>query len=297
MFLMPRKSSVTSLSPSLSFSCRYVKLYKNTRREIVNNLVNDITNAVIEQATSEDSAVVITHLRDKLIPVSRRRELEWAWLEAVRFIEENDSRIQFEVGNRAGEDCRLMRWTDTASVSVAAAAAGGAQLAGDSRSNKTWQGPAFDKSNKIKDPPTQCLKIRQMFDKYDANDPNLKQIIADAILAKVGAGCRVYDVQLEKSSCCVYVRCATNADAGLVHDQINGWWFDNRLVSIKFLRLERYLTRFPKSEQGPACLQPTSYVSIAGGGQQQQQQQQPNHHHHNGNGSADDEDDDNLMND
>lgn len=232
----------------------YIKSYKKTRKDIVNNMIAEITNSVIEHATTEEGIVVVNHLRDKLIPPTKRKELEWAWIEAIRFIEEHESRIQFEVGNRNGEDVRIMRWIDTASTSSAP---------GENRSVKTWQGPAFDKSNKIKDPPTPCLKIRQMFDKYDANEPNLKQIITDAILAKAGHGCRIYDIQLEKNTCCVYVRCASNADAGQVHDQINGWWFDSRLVSIKFLRLERYLARFPGSLQGPACLKPVSCVSVS----------------------------------
>lgn len=257
-----------------TFIYKCIKSYRDTRKEMVTLLINDITSIVREQSTDEGGAIVINHLRDKLIPLAQRKELEWAWIEAIRFIEENESRIQIEVGNRNGEDCRMMRWIDTSSSSATqhnsssssnSDGSGGIGGGGSSsRPNKTWQGPAFDKSNKIKDPPTPCLKIRQMFDKYDATDPAaLKQIIQDAILAKVGPTCRIYDVQLEKNSCCVYVRCATNADAGIVHDQINGWWFDNRLISIKFLRLERYLTRFPHAASGPACLQPSSYASIA----------------------------------
>lgn len=246
------------------FCCSYIKSYNDTRKEIVNGLVSDITNAVIEQATkeSEDGAVIVNHLRDKLIPISKRRELEWAWQEAIRFIDENESRIQFEVGNRNGEDCRMMRWMDAAPRTSMAGVSLLSASTNENRSVKTWQSPAFDKSNKIKDPPTPCLKIRQMFDKYDANDPSLKQVITDAILAKVGTSCNIYDVQLDKSSCCVYVLCATNGDAGIVHDQINGWWFDTRLVSIKFLRLERYLERFPQTESGQTCLKPTSYASM-----------------------------------
>lgn len=122
---------------------------------------------------------------------------------------------------------------------------------------KKWQSPAFDKSNKIKDPPTECLKIRQMFDKHEASSPTLKQVIQDSILEKVAhTTCRIYDLQLDKQTCCVYVRCASAKDAGIIHDEVNGWWFDRRLVSIKFLRMDRYLARFPASvtASGPACL-------------------------------------------
>lgn len=80
---------------------------------------------------------------------------------------------------------------------------------------------------------------------------------------QVGPKCRILDVQLEKTACCVYVRCETPKDAGIVHDEINGWWFDNRLVSIKFLRLERYLSRFPKSTAALAPLRPSNTKNLS----------------------------------
>lgn len=48
----------------------------------------------------------------------------------------------------------------------------------------------------------------------------------------------------------------------MVHDLVNGWWFDGRLVSIKFLRLDRYLTRFPNST-GVALLQPSNTNNLS----------------------------------
>ncbi|XP_063701783.1 inner nuclear membrane protein Man1 [Culicoides brevitarsis] len=256
----------------------YFKMRAQARKDQVNAIISDITSAVIKQGMraktdpNEDPCIVVAHLRDNVIPVTKRREFEWAWIEAMKFLEANESRISFEVGNRNGEDCKLMRWIDPSTITPHSSP--NTSIANNSTESpfarpstvssvKSWQGPAFDKQNKIKDPPTPCLKIRQMFDKYDANDPTLKQVIQDAILAKVGNTCRIYDVQLDTASCCVYVRCASEQDAGMVHDEINGWWFDNRLVSIKFLRLERYLTRFPAAAQA-ACvsLRPTSLASI-----------------------------------
>lgn len=256
----------------------YVKIKQQMRKDQVNALISDITSAVIKQGMraktdpGEDPCIVVAHLRDNVIPVTKRKEYEWAWIEAMKFLEANESRISFEVGNRNGEDCKLMRWIDPSTITPHGSPNNSAlnnsneipfgRPSSSVSTVKSWQGPAFDKQNKIKDPPTPCLKIRQMFDKYDVNDPTLKQVIQDAIIAKVGNTCRIYDVQLDTGSCCVYVRCVSEQDAGMVHDEINGWWFDNRLVSIKFLRLERYLTRFPGSNQTPACLRPTSLASI-----------------------------------
>jgi inner nuclear membrane protein Man1 len=166
----------------------------------------------------------------------------------------------------------MMRWVGAINLNHSfglsgVAGAGSSAAVGSILQNrsaiKKWQGPAFDKTNKIKDPPTNCLKIRQMFDKYDANDPNLKAIVQDAILEKVGGNCKIYDVHLDKASCCVYLWCASNKDAGQVYDEINGWWFDNRLVSIKFLRPERYTSRFPNASTGPLCLKPSNSNNLS----------------------------------
>lgn len=251
------------------FAYKFVIGLHQSRKERVNFLITDIINALMDKSASDpgnplSNLVVINHLRDKLISPAERKKLDSAWQQAIDFLEKNESRIQFEIGTRNGEDCKMMRWIDTVSphlnnqsspTSSAAVSAAAAV--------KRWQSPAFDKTNKVKDPPTPCLKIRQMFDSYEANNPNLKQIIQDAILEKVGVDCKIYDIELDKSSCVVYVRCATPADAGLVHDRINGWWFDSRLVSIKFLRLDRYLNRFPKSQAGPACLRPSNTKNLS----------------------------------
>ncbi|XP_062553661.1 inner nuclear membrane protein Man1 [Armigeres subalbatus] len=237
----------------VNYFLKFVIYVKEKRKNQVNVLISEIIQAVSQAAneqSDEAGVVVVNHLRDRLITLDNRKKLEWAWVEALQFLEQNESRIQFEVGNRGGEDFKMMRWIDIAPLpSTTRPVPGGA---------KKWQSPAFDNTNKIPDPPTPCLKIRQMFDKYEVNDPNLKTIVQDAILEKVGVRCKIYDIQLDRSSCCVYVRCASAKDAGIVHDEINGWWFDNRLVSIKFLRLERFLVRFPRSAGGPTCLKPSN---------------------------------------
>ncbi|XP_059614229.1 inner nuclear membrane protein Man1 [Phlebotomus argentipes] len=239
---------------------KFVINVKRKRQAKLDKMINEILSALMEQASNENGGlVVVNHLRDKIIPASQRRDMDTMWMEAMEHLKKNESRIQFEMGSRNGEDCHMMRWIDTVSPSLLhhrSAPPGGSAV-------KKWQSPAFDKSNKIKDPPTACLKIRQMFEKYETNNPNLKTIITDAILEKVGPKCRIFDVQLDKSTCCVYVRCATPKDAGIVHDEINGWWFDNRLVSIKFLRLERYLSRFPKASAGPVSLRPSNTKNLS----------------------------------
>lgn len=229
--------------------------YRQSKRDTVAYLNDEIINNLMRKAASnpDEPLVVVNHLRDKLIPLHKRRKMEWAWNETIRFLQQNDSRVQFEVGIRNGEECLMMKWVDTISP----------EQIGQRSPIKKWHSPAFDNTNKIVNPPTPCLKIRYMFDKHEANNPNLKTIIQDAILEKVGSDCKIYDIQLDKVNCWVYVRCASDKDAGIVHDKINGWWFDKRLVSIKFLRLERYLSRFSNSSSGPTCLRPSNTKNLS----------------------------------
>lgn len=205
---------------------KFVVQVKEKRRELVQKLITDIINSLLEKTMidKENPVVVITHLRDKLIDPAKRKEHEWAWVDAIKYLEKNDSRIQFELKNINGEDFKVMRWIDEtksqnpvnqSNISISSPQIPNVYNGGASnRMLKKWIGPAFDKTNKIKDPPTQCLKIRQMFDKYDTNDSNLQQMIQDAILTKLhGKNCRILDIQLDVKTCCVYVKCESNADA------------------------------------------------------------------------------------
>lgn len=233
---------------------KIVLIYYKSKREIINYFIEEIINILIKNANDPNqSSIFVNHLRDKLIPLHKRKKLEWAWEQAIKYLQENESRLQFEMKIINGEDCKIIKWTDTTPI----------EHYPQTTQYKKWQSPAFDNSNKIINPPTSCLKIRQMFDKFEAYDPNLKTIIQDAILEKVGGKCKIYDIQLDKQTCCVYVRCASEKDAGIVHNEINGWWFDKRLVSIKFLRVERYLNRFVESSTGPAYLSPSNAKNLS----------------------------------
>jgi len=43
----------------------------------------------------------------------------------------------------------------------------------------------------------------------------------------------------------VYVKCASNVDAGKAFGAFHGQWFRGQLVTAKYLREERYHERFP----------------------------------------------------
>ncbi|XP_034109480.1 inner nuclear membrane protein Man1 isoform X1 [Drosophila albomicans] len=220
-------------------SVAFYRIRQKEKLLAAEHFIKDIINELMYQSSvSENSEVIINELQDKLLPAHKRSKLLNSWNKALKTLEGNDNRVLFGMIARNGEQLRTMTWNKNL---------GNKEVS----TSKKWQSSAFDNSNKILNPPTSCLKIRHMFDQSEVEQPNLRQMIVESIFEKVGSNCKICDVQLDKQSCCVYIRCATEADAGMVHNEINGWWFDKKLISIKFLRLERYLSRFPKSLAEP----------------------------------------------
>ncbi|XP_046401234.1 uncharacterized protein LOC124167313 [Ischnura elegans] len=126
---------------------------------------------------------------------------------------------------------------------------------------KVWQGQAFETMegsvNSLPCSPTPCLKIRHMFDPEIEYGESWVVATEDAVLEKCEeSGAAVVHVAVDKSSAegCVYIKCASRVDAGKAYRGMHGWWFDGNLVTVKYLRLERYHERFPEA----SCIPPTA---------------------------------------
>lgn len=61
------------------------------------------------------------------------------------------------------------------------------------------------------------------------------------------------------------MKCNSCETAYQVYKSLHGWWFDGRLVTVKYLRLELYHNKFPESKQALKSLQPstTQMTSLA----------------------------------
>lgn len=83
--------------------------------------------------------------------------------------------------------------------------------------------------------------------------------IQDAILEKADKG-KIMHMAVDRGSRegCVYIKCASAEDAGRVYHSLHGWWFDGNLVTVKYLRPERYQYRFPDSAKATYPLQPSN---------------------------------------
>lgn len=238
---------LTLLALGLQRSYKYYVSYKKRKNEEIYSMVEQIVD-IISQETEDsgEPCISVDHVRDTLISPQNRDKMAWIWDEAVKFIQMNESRVRTEVHSIDGEDCKVWRWVPLSP--------------GSPRRSAAWQGQAFETQegsvNNLTVSPTPCLKIRHMFEKNDTNS-NLRNVIEDAILEKCGDRCNILHIDIERTSCCVYVKCASPTDAGVVYRSLHGWWYEGRLITVKYLHLERYMQRFPNSPSVGPYLKPS----------------------------------------
>ncbi|XP_022082522.1 inner nuclear membrane protein Man1-like [Acanthaster planci] len=221
----------------------------------VHQLVDAITEMLAShhKACSKDKSLspylAIPHIRDTLIPLKHRKEKQHLWDRAVQFINTNESRVRVETQQISGEEFPVWRWMLPSPVVSSFTPMTELEL--NPNRVKVWQGTAFDNlDTAIKAPrytPTPCLKIRNMFDPTLESDGDWHVAIEDAILERCGDNGGIVHVAVDRNSRegCVYVKCATPENAGRAYRALQGSWFDGKLVTVKYLRLDRYHQRFP----------------------------------------------------
>ncbi|XP_077995938.1 inner nuclear membrane protein Man1-like [Glandiceps talaboti] len=181
--------------------------------------------------------LAIPHVRDMLLPPPDRKKLQPLWNKAVEFLESSESRVRVESQCISGEDFAVWRWIQV--------------LHDNYPKRKQWQGQAFENLEMaVRTPaysPTPCLKIRNMFDPALEHGENWHLGIQDAILEKCHGNDGIVHIAVDKTSKegCVYVKCSAPEAAGKAFKSLHGCWFDGKLVTVKFLRLDRYHQRFP----------------------------------------------------
>ncbi|MGH0144053.1 UNVERIFIED_CONTAM: hypothetical protein FKN15_045312 [Acipenser sinensis] len=105
----------------------------------------------------------------------------------------------------------------------------------------------LDKRNSPPNSLTPCLKIRNMFDPVMEVGEDWHLAIHEAILEKCSDNDGIVHIAVDKNSRegCVYVKCLSAEYAGKAFKALHGSWFDGKLVTVKYLRLDRYHQRFP----------------------------------------------------
>ncbi|XP_065338806.1 inner nuclear membrane protein Man1 isoform X1 [Cloeon dipterum] len=227
-------------------------------------------------------SVPIDQLRDELLGANNVKSMSKVWNEALANVLKYDPEIRMETKLVGGEEADCLVWIRSRSPHSTRVSQQGREATADKleqmdnssqsskeHMSKVWQGQAFENvEGSFNSPPvcpTQCLKIRHMFvpDKPAGSDG-----VVDAILEKCGQNVNILHIKLDSNAndCCVYMKTASQADAGRAFRALHGWWFDGNLVTVKFLRLERYHERFPEAINACIPLRPSNNTKLASQG-------------------------------
>ncbi|XP_007903134.1 inner nuclear membrane protein Man1 [Callorhinchus milii] len=240
---------------------RYMK-YRWRKEETENRQMYDMVEKIIDVLRSHNEAcqenkdlqpyLPIPHVRDSLMPPQTRKKMKQVWERAVEFLDTNESRIRKETQIIGGADFLVWRWTQPSSscdkITVVP--------------SKVWQGKAFhlDRRNSPPNSLTPCLKIRNMFDPVMEIGDDWHVAIQEAILEKCSDNEGIVHIAVDKNSRegCVYVKCLSPEYAGKAFKALHGSWFDGKLVTVKYLRLDRYHYRFPQAIHSNTPLKPSN---------------------------------------
>jgi len=61
----------------------------------------------------------------------------------------------------------------------------------------------------------------------------------------------------------VVIRCNDLQSAGIAFKGLHGWWFDGRLVTVKYLREQRYEERYPESQGASTAILPSNNARLS----------------------------------
>ncbi|CAL8242322.1 unnamed protein product [Merluccius merluccius] len=240
----------------------YYMKYRWRREEEESRQLYDMVERIIDVLQSHNEAcqenkelqpyLPIPHVRDSLVQPQDRAKMKKVWERAVKFLSSNESRIREEPQLINGANFMVWRWIQPA-------------LGCDRMSqlpSKVWQGKAFplDRRNSPPNSLTPCLKIRSMFDPVMEVGENWHLAIHEAILEKCSDNDGIVHIAVDKNSRegCVYVKCLSAEHSGKAFKALHGSWFDGKLVTVKYLRLDRYHQRFPQAQGCVTPLKPSS---------------------------------------
>jgi len=210
----------------------------------------------MDEDSTQSPALPIFHVRDIIIPPQDRTRLAKVWEKAVHFLSASESRLRVETKRIAGEDYRTWRWIQVRSLTKQPLA-------------RVWQGEAFDTSKTYKNSTnigyTPCLKIRNMFDPEAEKGDAWQMEIQDSILEKCTESHDILSIVVEKKSNegLVYIKCGSKESAGKVFMSLHGSWFGGRLVTAKYIKLNRFHSRYPMTESCTTPLKHSSAKSVS----------------------------------
>ena len=257
-----------------TFGCVLWYKWSKKRATEEQDLVYDLVEKSLELLQSPDNpqSMPVLHIRDTLLSPSERKTSKYKkiWNKVVKHIESTESRVKVDIENIEGDDYKTWKW-----VAVNSNNSDEQTMAGTTTirtGSIEWQGQAFNSDHNLSQSipnannggpapkpifqaPTVFLKIRNMFDEETklSNPKEWRNKIRSAILEKITIASKngshgVVHLEIEDSpEGLVYLKCDSIPSATDAFNGLHGWWCQKKLVSVKFLKPERYHQRFPAS--------------------------------------------------
>ncbi|XP_029471509.1 inner nuclear membrane protein Man1 [Rhinatrema bivittatum] len=254
--------SILVLGVGLIWGVLHYMKYRWAKEEEETRQMYDMVIKIIDVLKSHSEAcqenkdlqpyMPIPHVRDSLIKPQDRKKMKVVWNRAVDFLAANESRVRAEAQMIDGENFLVWRWMQQSTACDIISLI----------PSKVWQGQAFhlDRRNSPPNSLTPCLKIRNMFDPVMEIGDHWHLAIQEAILEKCSDNDGIVHIAVDKNSRegCVYVKCLSSEYAGKAFKALHGSWFDGKLVTVKYLRLDRYHHRFPQAVTCNTPLKPSN---------------------------------------
>ena len=234
---------------------------KNLReRQDVFELVEQVLSVLA--TTQNRNFIPIRHIRDQLIIPQDRKRKQYLWDKVVQYIRQHESRVREDVQTILGEEYQVWQWipenmgrwaTNTPNPYVPIRTP-------MTPASPQWQGSAFNSLNKnVAAPstaPTTCLKVRHMFNAQtlQENPSNWVWQVKEEVLRRcIGFPILHIAVDVNSMEGCVYIKAMHTEAAGNIFKSLHGQWYRGNLVTVKYLREERYYERFgdAKTAQTP----------------------------------------------
>ncbi|XP_009561798.2 inner nuclear membrane protein Man1 [Cuculus canorus] len=254
--------SIVLLGVAMVWGVLHYMKYRWAKEEEETKQMYDMVVKIIDLLRSHSEAcsenkdlqpyMPILHVRDALISPQDRRKMRKVWNRAVEFLAANESRVRTETRRIGGAEFLVWKWMQPSAACDKILVI----------PSKVWQGQAFhlDRRNSPPNSLTPCLKIRNMFDPVMEIGDHWHLAIQEAILEKCSDNDGIVHIAVDKNSRegCVYVKCLSPEYAGKAFKALHGSWFDGKLVTVKYLRLDRYHHRFPQALTCNTPLKPSN---------------------------------------
>ncbi|CAF2098287.1 unnamed protein product [Rotaria magnacalcarata] len=176
--------------------------------------------------------LAINQIREKLISEKDQEKLKDTWERVKKQIDSEKSQVTSESQDVNGEIVDVWRWEKASPMKTRSKTA----------KKSTEETTAFITSEVGL---TECLKLRNCFrtDKYTGD----KEIdhITKAIRNRCAHMKEIEHIGINAAF--VYIKLASKEAAGHAYDLLNNWIFEDRTISVKYIRHSRYNEHFPEA--------------------------------------------------